>query len=481
MPTIRLPFKATEKQRPFTKSSAMFKLGGGARGGGKSHCLAGMAIELSFKYPGNVGYMGRADLLDFKKTTLPLILDMIPPELLVRHQAQDHYIDILSIDGVTTSRMWYGEMKDPGSLLSGNIGWFFIDEAYEVPEETFVNLAGALRGVLPNGQLRPFYGLLASNPAPGWLVETFPVTEEEQVLFAEAVEREGANFVPFESPYQPNPDHVKMIDPDYQYFPFRARDNAFAGGEAYEARLIKQYSKLGQSWVSRMVYGVWDTSMEGLVYQLEAAHQWHPKQAGQRLYRPGLPVELAGDPSNGAGVYAVLVLQRWRNRVLVVDEFHKPGGSDEDFRDWFQSKPYANDVDDGIFDPAKPDTIRRLRAWGIPVRGLKKQKNVSDQINAVKVGMSIDATTGVAQLLLDVNYCPELVAEFRKRVYKAKNSRNSALRISEQPVKAHDHLLNALEYWYLQKQPYNLDEFEVTGTIQERVYEQRAYLRLYEG
>lgn len=476
MPQIRLPFRATERQKPFTKSSAMFKLGGGARGGGKSHCLAGMAIELSFKYPGNVGYMGRADLLDFKKTTLPLVLDMIPEPLMARHQAQDHYIDILSIDGKTTSRMWYGEMKDPGSLLSGNIGWFFIDEAYEVPEETFVNLAGALRGTLPNGQQRPFYGLLASNPAPGWLVETFPVTEEEQLLFQIAVEKEGPNFVPFESPFQPNPEHTKMIDPDYQYFPFRARDNPY-NGAGYEERLIKQYGKLGQAWVSRMVYGVWDTTMEGLVYQLEDAHLWRPKKRGGKLYRPDMPVELAGDPSNGAGVYGVLVLQRWRNRVLVVDEFHRPGGSDEDFRDWIATKPYFNQIDDGIFDPAKPDTIRRLRNWGIPVRGMKKQKNVTDQINAVKAGMAI-GPDGVAQLLIDEQACPELVAEFRKRVYRAPNKRNPSLRVSEQPVKAHDHLLNGLEYWYMQKMPFG-EDYSAT-TVQERIYETRAYMNLME-
>src|SRR5690349_4340779 len=99
--TIRLPFKASEKQKPFVDSSAMFKLGGGARGGGKSHTLAGIAVLLSFFFPGNVGYMGRADLADFIKTTLDMVLGLIPPELLVTHNHQHHYIDILSIDGVT--------------------------------------------------------------------------------------------------------------------------------------------------------------------------------------------------------------------------------------------------------------------------------------------------------------------------------------------------------------------------------------------
>jgi hypothetical protein len=75
---VNLPFAATTKQSPFVKSSAMFKLGGGARGGGKSHCLAGIGVLLSFMYPGNSGYCGRAQLTDFERTTLPLLLNSSP-------------------------------------------------------------------------------------------------------------------------------------------------------------------------------------------------------------------------------------------------------------------------------------------------------------------------------------------------------------------------------------------------------------------
>lgn len=471
--SITLPFVATDKQLPFVQSNAMFKLGGGARGGGKSHTLAGMAILLSILYPGNVGYMGRADLLDFRRTTLPLVLQLIPPELLVNHHKQENYIDVLSIDGKTSSRMWYGEMKDPASLLSGNIGWFFIDEAYEVPEETFVNLAGALRGKLPNGQPRPFHGLLASNPAPGWLMEYFPVLEEEQELIRRAVEEEGPNFSPFPSPYFTD----KMLDPDYAYFPFRARDNEYAGGEAYEARLIAQYGRLGPDWVARMVYGVWDATMEGLVHQLRDIHLWKGNKQHSKLYRPGVPVILAGDPSNGAGIYAVNVLQKWRDRVLQVAEFHQPGGTDEQFRDWLQAQPFANDVSDGIFDPAKPDTIKRLRSWKIPVRGMRRRKDVAEQVNALNLALSVDPVKGYATLLIDERVCPETVRELRTRVYPARNRRNPDLRRSEKPVKANDHHINANEYYFYDTAPFGTLPEEDSG--QDKIQRARHYMQLF--
>lgn len=477
MPTtqVTLPFKATEKQLPFVQSSAMYRLGGGARGGGKSHTLAGIAILLSFLYPGNSGFMGRADLTDFKRTTLPLVLDLIPPELLRRHQQQEHFIDILSCDGKTTSRMWYGEMKDPSSVLSGNYGWFFIDEAYEVPEETFVNLAGTLRNdYLPNGQARPLMGLLASNPSPGWLMETFPVLEEEQQLYDDLVAKQGQNFRPVPSPYQPNPDRVKMIDPDYAYFPFRAKDNPFTG-PAYEARLIKDYGRLGQAFIARMVYGVWDVTMEGLVHKLDNSTLWRGS-GGKRLYREGGSVILAGDPSNGAGVYAVNVLQRWKDRVLLIDEFHRPGGTDEDFREWLNAQPYANDVEYGIFDPAKPDTIRRLNSWGIYVRGMRKKKNVSEQVNSLNLALNVDPIKGYGTILIDEVYCPETVSELRKRVYRSPSKRTPGLRISENPIKANDHHCNAIEYWFYEMMPFG--QSAANKSVQEQVYQARSYMNL---
>jgi hypothetical protein len=474
--TITLPFTATPKQVPFVNSSAMFKLGGGARGGGKSHCLSGIGVLLSFFFPGNTGYCGRANLTDFEKTTLPLLLALIPEQLRITHNSQKHFIDILSCDGKTPSRIWYGEMGDPGSLLSGNFGWFFIDEAYEVPLETFVNLAGCLRGNLPNGEPRPYYGLLGSNPSPGWLMDTFPVLPEEQALYEQYADAyPDLDWEPFPSPLNPK----KTIDPDYAYFHFNSADNPVTG-PGYTERLMKQYSKLGAEFVSRYVYGVWDATMAGLVYQLDEAHLWQQRNYGlgglDTLYHPGLPVLLGGDPSNGAGIYAIVACQVYRGRLLVIDEFYKQAGTDEDARDWLETRPWKGDIEDGVFDPAKPDTITRLQSWGYPVRALAKKKNVSDQVNSLKAKMAVDPVLGTSELAIDASRCPNLIEEFRKRVYRDPNRRNPNLRVPEQPVKAWDHALNALEYLVYQLFPFGLPAS--TGTPQQRVVKQRAYYRL---
>ena len=48
----------------------MYKLYGGAMGGGKSYALCAEGIALSYDYPANRGYLCRHELVSFKKTTL---------------------------------------------------------------------------------------------------------------------------------------------------------------------------------------------------------------------------------------------------------------------------------------------------------------------------------------------------------------------------------------------------------------------------
>ena len=133
-------------------------------------------------------------------------------------------------------------MKDAGSLLSGNLGWFLIDEAFEVPQLSFTHLGGTLRHVLPDGTVPPRYGLLASNPSPGWLMDVFPVMEEEQEFYAKMVDQYGDMWMPQPGPLRSQfPE--KTISYDFAYFPFLAEDNEFLleKDPGYVRNLINDY------------------------------------------------------------------------------------------------------------------------------------------------------------------------------------------------------------------------------------------------
>lgn len=396
-----------------------------------TYMLAGEALELLVMHPGNVGFMGRLDLQDLIRTTLKEFLAMIPPELLIEHHHTERKITVETIDPNHPSILYYGDLKDPNSVLSLNLGFFVIDEAFEVPKVSFDALASRLRLRLPDGTYPPYTGMLSSNPAPCWLMDTFPVTEEQQ-----AAVRAGL-----------------WPKPQYAYFPFGMDSNPHvAPGYVREMQDLFRDDEVAYA---RYVEGRWDNRMQGLIYPLEPYHRWKAPVPGARLWNPQQPVELAGDPSGGAAPYGVLVIQQQGNRVCLVDEFYEEGATDEDVHEWLRAKPYRTKVADGIFDPAAKTSIERLQRLGWPVRGLTHKKDIAGHIATVKGIMRVDQATGYAPLLIDENHCPHILGEFGLYSYKKVKEADykQGVRPPETPEDKNNHLINALEYWTREKKP----------------------------
>jgi len=452
VPGLDLRWRPQPHQEPAVQSTAENKLIGGMRGGSKTNTLAGIAATFARNHPGVEVVLLREDLEDLKKTTLREVLRLLPDARQWRHHQTDKYIDIRSVLPSVWSRIWYVEGKDPQSLLSSNIAMIVGDEANTIPRATITHLRAALRQAYPEaiwgktnpltgrefGQFPPFHTVLGSNPAPCWLMDEFPVTRAEQAQFA------AGQWGPSVD------DPRKFIDPDWAYFPMSAKDNQF-NPPGYWERLVATYQH-DPILLQRYAYGVWEVALQGLVYQLLRQHRWNGERPGDRLYRRDVPVALGIDPSNGAGTYAVVVCQFIDGRCHQVDEWVREGGMDEDLVDWLHQQPYADDVGDAVVDSAKPDSIKRLRRLLVPARKCRR-KEVAAQINAVRAAMQVDAVTQRAAFIMDEARCPRTKEEFGKRAYAAPNPRNPDLRVSETPVKAYDHALNALEYLVVDKMP----------------------------
>ena len=155
----------TERQLEAHERSEMFKCYGGAMGGGKSVWLCAEGIQLSLDFPGNVGYLCRKTYTDFKKTTLPILLEMIPPKIIKNYNKTDGEIDL-----VNGSKIILGHLEDLNKLKSLNLGWYGIDEATDTTEEFFLMLNTRLRRKVPGIK---YHGLLATNPEPGWVKDRF--------------------------------------------------------------------------------------------------------------------------------------------------------------------------------------------------------------------------------------------------------------------------------------------------------------------
>ena len=249
-------YEANARQWLFHEAPETYKLYGGAMGGGKTWALCAEVIRLSRNYPGNRGYICRHELTSFKRSTgLTLDLLLARSRQVERHHLTDHYY--LLRNG---SAIYYGGLGDDqgaiDKLKSMELGWFAIDEASETSESFFLMLSSRLRIQLPGIR---YFGLLASNPDPGWLKQRFI----DQKL----------------------PDHI--------FVPALPRDNPRLP-EGYVNRLTELFP---EDWQARFLEGDW-TAFEGTnnVFPFPAIQ----KACGRQL-EPGYPRELGVDVARSLG------------------------------------------------------------------------------------------------------------------------------------------------------------------------------------
>lgn len=144
------------------------------------------------------------------------------------------------------------------------LGWFAIDEATEVPKEYFDMLKTRLRLRLPDGSFPRYRGLLASNPAEGWVKETFIDQQLPNHAFIQSL--------PYDNPHLP-PGYIEDLIQD-----------------------------LPDELVDQFIKGIWDILKTGLYV---FPYQWI-RAAVQRALEPGQPKEFGIDPGGGGDETAVV-------------------------------------------------------------------------------------------------------------------------------------------------------------------------------
>jgi hypothetical protein len=168
--------------------------------------------------------MLRYHLQDFKNSTLKTLEECFPAEIIANHNQSEHTITF--INGSELIYIGVAEMENVSKLKSMELGWFAIDEACEVPKDTFLLLQSRLRRRLPDGRFPPYYGLLASNPEDCWLKDDFVLNGG------------GA---------------------DYVFIPSLPKDNPFLPQE-YERKLRETFP---DDWIKRFLEGSWDDLSAG--------------------------------------------------------------------------------------------------------------------------------------------------------------------------------------------------------------------------
>ncbi len=179
-------YQPTPKQLEAHLSPTKYKLYGGSMGGGKSVWICAEAIRLSLLWPGNVGLISRFTMRDFKRTTLQILLEMLPQKIIESYNKTDGVFKLKN-----GSTIICGDLEKPDKHKSLNLGFFAIDEATECPENVFNMLQTRLRR---NIQGIRYFGLLATNPEPGWVKDRFITNRKEGYAFFQALPRENPHL-----------------------------------------------------------------------------------------------------------------------------------------------------------------------------------------------------------------------------------------------------------------------------------------------
>jgi hypothetical protein len=167
--TERYDPRRNPKQMEFHTRPEMFKLFGGALGGGKTGAIVNESLQLVLDYPGNFGLLMRKTWPSFRDTVFPQLEKFTPREIVSSWNLSEKLIEF-----VNGSRLRYGGVGDGPNdwqkFMGGEYGFIALDQAEEFTEQEFKMLSTRLRFKLPGIR---YHFLMTCNPSQGWLKERF--------------------------------------------------------------------------------------------------------------------------------------------------------------------------------------------------------------------------------------------------------------------------------------------------------------------
>lgn len=176
------------------ESPDVYKLFGGAMGGGKTAALINEGIQLNLDYPGNFGLLMRKTWPSFRDTVLPQLEKFLVSTLVEKWNHSDKMIFFKN-----GSKIRYGGIGDKPDdwekFMSGEYGWVALDQAEDYTENEFTMLSTRLRLRVPN--IRYFF-LLSCNPNVGWIKERFIESNHEDHVFIPSLPDDNRANLPIE-------------------------------------------------------------------------------------------------------------------------------------------------------------------------------------------------------------------------------------------------------------------------------------------
>lgn len=386
-------------QIEFIEAEDRFLLNSGGVGSGKTYGLCLRALRLLFNYPGIVGLLGAATMPQLRETTMEVFLELCPPEAILDYNKSRSRIVL-----VNKSVQLFRPLEFPKRLKSYTLGFSGIEEMTDAPEEAFKMLRTRNR---QPGMPGCIFG--ATNPGTfgNWVYKYFieqPLAGSRVVYSATT----NNSYLPPE--FLADMESLKNTNPDYY---------------------------------RRMVEGIWG-AMEGLIYNLPMRQRiktpHKTKTDGQPdpaylEYVKGFDSIIAGLDFGFTHPTGMSIAGRTGKKWTLFDEVYKRNLSAAQVVDLVADLHSFYRFSVVYCDNARPEIISDLVKRGVPARPCIKGED------SVFLGiMHVISMIGSGEMEVSQNGCPFTLREIDSYVWDERNVKR------EQPIKANDHILDAIRY-----------------------------------
>lgn len=418
-----LPKQSTFMQSVLDPTGSKYALYIGGIGSGKSLIGCISMLALAIQYPGDY-LIGRQYMPELKITTLKTFLEICPPELIHEYRVADGIIRIKAAGG-KLSNVIFRQLEESDKLRSLNLSGFYVDEASQVSEASFMLLQGRLRG--PG--LRK--GFLTSNPnGHDWLYSWFV----KQDMFASGKEEYKRQF-----------KLVKAPSTENVHLP-----------EGYVEGMMATWSP---ERIKREIEGSFD-AFEGMVYHefrrdthviqpFVIPKEWTRIMGMDHGYRnPAAAVWGAVDYDDNIYIYREFYEREW-----LIEEICK--GNAKKNKPGILQLGKGEKIQQARIDPSTRAVrgIAGLSDWDTYLEHLPKDfplmlanNDKTPGIDRVKSYLKVREDNNKPRLFI-FNTCENLIDEMSQYRYQELTTGQSGkVNEKEEPVKSKDHALDALRY-----------------------------------
>lgn len=446
-------------QQAFHRSSARFRLVEFGRRGGKTFGAAREGLGIALYRARSVIWCA-GPTMDAVARCFDMIVQLIKDrgiQVLTKRDSEDEKLIILP----NGSRIEGVSMQNYTLRAGASVDLAIVDEAAQIEKEAFD------RGIRP------------------------PLTDKQgQALLISSPEGDGTFM------HNRAAEALKEQDPEWAVFIDASYDvNFYVFPQGRQSASIRQEEKDLDPEDFLEQYGAIAAGAKNRIFR-QFRDDVHVEPCS---YVPGVPVELAVDPSGGAVAYAVEAIQTFDGLSRVFDEYYTAGALAEDAIAWVKNRPWYMDVSWVVMDSASPAEVMRwqmegFNAFGVPnkphpgdrypiyrkllrdprtyhpfflrkrneiladwgmepdswddLEGQEQKRillEIEEALSAVKIqDADLTMLRACRRIIFDPR-CANVINEHKTYVYR--QPRIAGTDLTEQPKKFHDHGLDALGYW----------------------------------